>query len=308
LNAQTSLHFSGLDWTVRSGGGGPGPNNWSDDPGSVWVDTSGFLHMKIHKTGDTWYCSEIYASKSFGYGEYRFDVISDVEQYDPNVVVGLFSYESDEREIDIEFSRWANPGNVAGWYTVQPAPYNATNQDSFALALNGSPSTHLFRWSADSIFFKSSRPYTITVPPTDSLICQWTYTGNNNPPVGNERLHINFWLFHGNPPQDLQEEELVIKAVQVPSPASIKPYPSHFEEVKVYPNPAMSMMFVQIEEDVKMQELTIFNAEGQQIESLCIHDPISIIDVSRFEAGIYYLRFDGPERSFLKKFAVFRFN
>ena len=217
VSAQTTIQFAGIQWTVRSGSGGPGPNYWSNSSNSVWVDSQGQLHMKIRKSGNTWYCSEIYAQQSFGYGEYKFYVSSNVENYDPNIVAGLFLYENDSREIDIEFSRWGNQSNVDGWYTVQPPPYTSSNQNSFSLNLTGDYSTHRFVWSNSNIYFQSYHGHYSTLPSTDFLINQWTYTGNNNPPVGNERLHINFWLYNGQPPTNQNEAELIIGAVYVPS-------------------------------------------------------------------------------------------
>ncbi len=213
---QTTIKFTGIKWTVRSGGGGPGPNNWSDSSNSVWVDSLGQLHLKIRRIGDSWYCSEVYAQQSFGYGEYMFYVASNVENYDPEIVVGLFLYENDRREIDIEFSKWEDPASVDGWYTVQPPPYNNSNQDSFALNLNGNYSTHKIIWSSDSISFQSYRGHYRSLLSPDSLINQWTYSENKNPPVGNERLHINFWLYGGKPPTNLNDAELIISAVYVP--------------------------------------------------------------------------------------------
>lgn len=217
LIAQTTIQFAGINWNIRSGTGGPGPNNWSNSSNSVWVDANGYLHLKIRKAGSSWYCAEIYAQQSFGYGGYRFYVASNVENYDPNIVVGLFTYENDNREIDIEFSRWGNSSNVDGWFTVHPPPYNSSNQESFPLNLSSDYSTHKFIWNSSNIFFQSYHGYSESLPSSDSLINQWTYTGNNNPPAGNERLHINFWLYSGNPPINQQEAELIINAVYVPS-------------------------------------------------------------------------------------------
>ena len=231
LSAQTTIQFAGIEWTVRSGSGGPGPNYWSNSSNSVWVDSYGKLHLKIRKVGSTWYCAEIYAQQSFGYGEYRFYVASNVENYDPNIVVGLFIYENDNREVDIEFSRWGNSSNVDGWYTVQPPPYNSSNQQKFALNLSGDYSTHKFIWSSSNIFFQSYHGHYTTLPSSDFLIKQWTYTGNNNPPVGNERLHINFWLYSGNPPVNQKEAEIIINAIFVPT-GSLK--------VTLYPSEAVS--------------------------------------------------------------------
>ncbi len=220
--SQTTISFAGINWYVRSGTGGPGPNNWSDSPSSVWVDGDGRLHLKIRKVNNEWQCAEIYAQQSFGYGEYTFYVASNVENYDKNIVVGLFTYENDSREIDIEFSRWGNSSNVAGWYTVQPPPYNSSNQQSFALNLSGDYSTHKFIWSSSNIFFQSYHGHYPNLPNSSYLIKQWTYSGSNNPPVGNERLHINFWLLNGTPPTNQQDAELIISAVSVPlNPCSI---------------------------------------------------------------------------------------
>jgi hypothetical protein len=33
-----TITFAGRSWEVKSGTGGPGPNNWSDSASSVWVD------------------------------------------------------------------------------------------------------------------------------------------------------------------------------------------------------------------------------------------------------------------------------
>ena len=60
LNART-VSFAGCEWTVKTGDNiGPGPNDWSDDTGNVWIDGIGRLHLKIRKEGNNWYCSEIY--------------------------------------------------------------------------------------------------------------------------------------------------------------------------------------------------------------------------------------------------------
>ncbi|MFA6401895.1 MAG: T9SS type A sorting domain-containing protein [Salinivirgaceae bacterium] len=215
--AQSTIEFSGISWNVRSGVGGPGPNNWSDNPKNVWVDSLGRLHLKITKEGNTWYCSEIYTQQSIGYGKYLFYLAENPLDYDPNIVVGLFTYESDTKEIDIEFSQWADTNSLNGWYTVQPPPYNNSNQNSFSANLKKGNTTHKFNWSADSIHFQSYSGNYRLLPSPDSLINEWTYSGNSNPPAGNERLHINFWLFKGNMPQNQLDAELVVNAVFVPS-------------------------------------------------------------------------------------------
>jgi hypothetical protein len=225
--AQNTITFAGIDWYVRNGTGGPGPNHWSSSSNNVWVDANGYLHLKIRKAGGIWYCSEVFAQQSFGHGEYRFYVASNVENYDRNLVVGLFTYldidgdgliesSAGDGEIDIEFSRWNNASNVAGWYTVQPPPYTSSNQQSFALNLTGDYSTHKFIWSDSAIFFQSYHGHYDTLPSQSYLIKEWTYTGSSNPQAGSELLHINFWLFNGNQPTNHLDAELIIRAVHIP--------------------------------------------------------------------------------------------
>ena len=52
----------------------------------------------------------------FGYGSYRFELDSDINNLDPNVVLGLFTWSDDPaweyRQIDIECSRWTNPADT----------------------------------------------------------------------------------------------------------------------------------------------------------------------------------------------------
>jgi uncharacterized protein (TIGR02145 family) len=351
-----TIHFAGLIWDIKSGYGGPGPNYWSDSPQNVWLDDSGQLHLKIRQDendSNKWYCSEIIAQQSYGYGEYRFYVSSNVNNLDSNIVVGLFTYETDvdnpinnnqelaasysddliwleekkvnldclksseesyisvtspneittngplrwpvrsnqdikwekhisgrviielykggefystiisnppgdsiyrwlipsdqtpgtdykikitsvndnsisdlsdttfticiHREIDIEFSRWADPAKKNGWFTVQPTTSNS--QKSFNL--NCDYSTHKFIWNCSNIFFQSYFGHYSTLPDPSYLIDSFTYTnelpspGTNNPPSGNERLHINIFLYHRVSPSLYRDVEVVIKNIYI---------------------------------------------------------------------------------------------
>ncbi|NVO19401.1 MAG: T9SS type A sorting domain-containing protein [Bacteroidetes bacterium] len=300
-NAQKKISFSGMEWFVRSGGGGPGPNQWSDDTASVQVDAQGNLHMKIRREGGTWYCSEIYALKSYGYGEYKFEVSSDLEHYDPKVVVGLFTYETDDKEIDIEFARWGDLNGLPGWYTVQPYPYNSTNQSGFELGLSGQPSRHLFKWSSDSIVFQSYRPFVLTVPPMDSLIHKWTYTGTHNPPVGNERLHINFWLFQGQAPSNLKDAELVISSVHVPSTASSGTLRLVNTEILLYPNPAHNLLGINYPVTAN-PKISLLSITGRLICSDIHLNNAGFIDISTLENGMYLLCIQDEMNTIFKKF------
>jgi len=288
INAQTTIQFAGIAWKVKNAlQAGPGPNNWSDSPSSVWVDTEGSLHMKIRKSGNTWYCSEIIAQQSFGYGEYRFYLASDVESYDPEVVTGLFTYETDTREIDIEFSRWGNPANIDGYYTIQPVV--AGNQKTFTPGLGGKNSTHKFTWNSSNIFFQSYFGHYASLPAVDSLIQQWNYNGSYNPPAGNERLHINFWLFQGHVPVNQQEAELVIKSVFVPSVTANVPL-SVSTAMKISPNPFTDMISVELPRICDECTLSVCNSVGQEILNIPLTETKTEINLGAFSSGIYFVK------------------
>lgn len=211
------ISFSGIKWEVREAiDQGPGPNNWSSSKGSVFVDSQGQLHLKIRKIAGIWHCSQITAKKSYGYGKYLFYVSTNVEELDPNVVTGLFTYENDSKEIDIEFTRFGNPLNDVGLYTVQPTPYTANNKHTFPLNLHGTHTTHSINWTPKGIYFESYHGHSPSLPSEEMLINRWSYEGTRNPPVGNERLNLNFWLFQGKSPETNKDIEVIISKVFVP--------------------------------------------------------------------------------------------
>lgn len=213
VDART-IQFSGLTWIVKSGFGGPGPNSWSDSTQSVWVDTNGALRLKIRQIGGVWHSAEVFTVDSFGYGTYLFQVASEVDQFTDNVIVGLFTYLDDLNEIDIEFGRWGNPASTAGQFVTQPAI--SGNILRFDLSPAGSLSTHSFTWRPNSIFYQSfvGQHDELPAPAGFTKIQDWTYTGQDIPAAGGERLRINLWQVGGAAPSDGQEVELVIPAVR----------------------------------------------------------------------------------------------
>ncbi|WP_163707569.1 glycoside hydrolase family 16 protein [Mangrovibacterium lignilyticum] len=227
--AQRTIQFAGIEWYVKDGFAGPGPNYWSDSSKSVWVDSNGFLHLKIRKIRGEWHCSEIYSKQKFGYGEYKFHVASNVEKYASNIIVGLFVYENDSSEIDIEFPN-RDSQSMLGWYTVQPSPYDDENHERFALNLSGDYSTHKFIWRKDNIEFESYHGHADSLPSPGYLINEWTYDGDYIPKAGKASLHINFWLNEGQAPGDRKDAELTINWVHIqPQKEVVQDYIGKFE-------------------------------------------------------------------------------
>ena len=221
LDAKT-LTWCGQSWTIKNGSGlGPGPNNWSDSTNNVWVDSNGYLHLKICKVGSLWYCAEITSENSFTYGEYRFRVASEYDKYCTNVVGGLFTYLDDTNEIDIEFTRaWTGTNNAN--FATQPADRVGNHLYYYSQFTEGNYSSHRFRWETNSIFFQSYYGHADPPPATNLTIATWTYTGGDIPEDSSEKLHLNMWLFKGRAPTATQYLELVVHDFQfIPSTNSI---------------------------------------------------------------------------------------
>ena len=205
------IKFSGLDWIVRTNPTikkGPGPNLFSDSEENVWVDNNGKLHLKIiHREGE-WYCAGVYSKKSFGHGKYTFYVNSDVTKLDKNVVAGLFTYYDDSQEIDIEFSKWSLEENMIGQYAVQPSS-KPGNINRFDIPENAGPTIHSFDWKSNAIHFFSGKNTA-----NKQELAQWSYSGPDVPSAHKERLRLNLWLYKGQIPSDLEEQEIVIDSVK----------------------------------------------------------------------------------------------
>lgn len=193
------VRFGGYEWVVKSSAQfGPGPNVWSDQPSSVWVDAQG-LHLTIQQVGGIWTASEVILNRSLGHGTYSFRTNVRPAQLDRNVVFGLFTYNYADpafahREIDMEFSPslGATPG-ASGHFTVQPYQVRGNTHDFVS---DGSPA-QMFDWRPDRVTFQSGGE-------------EWTYFGQGAPSAGGENVRINLWLFGGQPPSNGQPVELVI--------------------------------------------------------------------------------------------------
>jgi hypothetical protein len=219
----THLEFSGASWLVKDSGGfpvGPGPNLFSDDPRNVRVEADGSLHLTITNRDGQWQAAEvIHASPDpglLGHGTYRFQVRAALDDFDVNVVLGLFTWDSfapteNYREIDVEASRWGEPADPTNaQYVVQP--YSAQgNLRRFAVGPGVATTTHAFTWRADTIHFQSWHGAASEPPTPSSLIDSWLYTGPDVPAEGGENARINLWLVWGARPTDGREVEVEIE-------------------------------------------------------------------------------------------------
>ena len=206
------ISFAGYTWIVKDHPYpvGPGPNMFSNSAKHVWVDNDGRLHLKVRKTHGRWTCAEVFMDSSLGFGEYSFTSTINTKRMDPNIVLGLFQYDMDaesdfHREIDIEFSTW---GLIAGpnlFYTIHSKAPDLL-QERFRFITTNELSIHSYLWQPGEVLFRSSVPGKKSENDFQAVL-----RGNAVPDKGNQRVHINLWLFKGNAPAYEKSFEVIIE-------------------------------------------------------------------------------------------------
>ena len=219
------ISFSGYDWWLKDSPGlvGPGPNYFSDSTNNVWLDAQGRLHLRITNRSNQWQCAELVTQRTFGYGSYRFELDSVVNDINPSVVLGLFTWSDDpaytHREIDVECGRWADPGDVNNaQYVVQPWDW-ANHLARYAVPAGLTNSTHSFTWESNRVSYQALRGAYSPNPPPTNLISTWIFNQTSDvPQTGDENVRINLWLIYGNAPTNNSEVEFIVKSFQFVPP------------------------------------------------------------------------------------------
>jgi len=187
-----ALSFGGYSWAVKTGHAGPGPNDFS--AANARVDAAGRLHLAVARDAATgaWTCAEVVLNASLGYGTYAWTLAPPAPVgLDENIVIGLFTYENDTREVDVEFSAWggAFPG-VNADFAVQPATVKrfAAGADAVRAGYTWGPGFVNFTCGGEA----------------------WSHAGADVPPPGAERVHMNAWLDRGHAPATGEGAEVVV--------------------------------------------------------------------------------------------------
>jgi len=196
-----TLHFSGYDWDVRRDAS---PRGGKTNPYSVenaWTDARGFLHLRLNRVDGQWTCAEVSLTQSLGSGLYRFTV-ADSSRLDPAAVMTLFTYDPSEmnqhhREMDIEVSRFGDPGGENAQYVVQPY-YDPENVVRFSVPPGRL--TYSFRWEPGRVAFQTVRD--LTPAGGGKVIATHTFS-SGVPSPGGESVLINLYAF-GNSPIPVQ--------------------------------------------------------------------------------------------------------
>jgi hypothetical protein len=218
--AASSVTWKGHTWTVTSGGmAGVAPGALTN----VSVDASGFLHLKITKSGSSWTAAEMFTNDRLGFGTYQWQIDAPIDHLDRNVVLGLFPYgpiagigKDGTNEIDIEYSYWGDANGPNGDWTDYPASGSTIGELAYNFSLGGgTASTSRFIWKSTSIqdfLLSGYQP----IGSLTGLIKTWTYTPSNpttNIPQQALPLGMNLWCF-GAPPSNGQGVEVIIRDFQ----------------------------------------------------------------------------------------------
>jgi PKD repeat protein len=173
------LVWKGFVWTARDGQGAPQYNRWN--PQGIYVDYLDRLHLTIKNVNGVWYSSEADNDIDYLYGKYTWTVDQESLNLDKNTVVGLFTYETDVDEHDIEFSKWEDETKNNTWFSNQPRPvYNAAVYPSEKVLCS-------IDWQPYGC------RYTIV---TESGTTLADYTDNDaSPTTVAESLAMNLWLW-----------------------------------------------------------------------------------------------------------------
>jgi hypothetical protein len=220
------LTFAGRQWTIKHANIplGPGPNYFSDFPNDVWIDDQEYLHLSVHEYGGTWYSTEVVSVDTFGYGTYVWTIQGNLKNIDPNIVLGLFTWDNNtfqeqaNSEVDIEFSKWGvDTVENTLQYGVQPINFGVYYPERVYKPEVSSDnwigvSTHSFTWTDTLITWKSWVGPTYNDGPP---LCSWTFDDDNparikyennmesDPivipePGSTTNARMNLWLINSN--------------------------------------------------------------------------------------------------------------
>jgi hypothetical protein len=213
--ATRTVWFSGFRWDVRDEPrpSGPGPNRFSDSHRTVWLDARRRLHLRIERRNGHWYCAELTTERALGYGTYTFHVTGRPIDLDPNVVLGLFTWDDHggehHREIDIELSRWGDPSEADAQFVVQPYQ-TPTNIHRFDIDGPRAGTTQAFAWTRGQVEFWSLWGHVHPDTTSRALIDHWVNAGSDVPTPSDAHVHVNLWLKDGLLPIDGRAADIVL--------------------------------------------------------------------------------------------------
>jgi endo-1,3-1,4-beta-glycanase ExoK len=192
------IHWKEQDWFLSGGRADPGNNYWNNT--GAWIDNQNRLHLTIINKCGKWYCTELVSQHKYTYGTFTWTVASPVYTFDKNSVLGLFTYQDDNHELDIEPARWGYENGDNLGYSVQPYQNKGNSQTYKVKGTSGANTTYKLEWKPNYIKFSSMQ--------NGKVISEWNYTQASGIPKTPETVMMNLWLF--KPPSDGKNIECII--------------------------------------------------------------------------------------------------
>ncbi len=200
-----SVEFSGYQWEIRQTAGSPGGTRNAYDPSNVWTDHDGFLHLRVSQADGRWRCAEAVLTRSLGYGSYKY-LVRDIGHFEPAAVLAFYTWDDSgpSREMNIEISRWGETEEKNAQFVIQPyiVPANTVRFNAPA-----GPSTFSMAWEPGRVSFSALRgaaTFRGAAPVASHLFTSGV------PSPGNERVHLNLYVFDNKQRNPLQHEFEVI--------------------------------------------------------------------------------------------------
>jgi uncharacterized protein (TIGR03437 family) len=207
-----SIDFSGERFFVKRAVEpvGPGPNRFSDSEQSVFLDSQGYLHLKLLRINGEWHSAEVYTAKKVGFGTYTLIFVVPPGMH-PCQVFGAYTWaeaETNSRELDaVEVSRFCDP-QAQGNSQVVVQPFDLPgNRKRFDLPA-GVAVTQVMKWDESGVAFQSFAGDS----PSGVPIHEWTFLGAvTSPDSANLAFRLNLWWFDEAGPER-PGTEFVIRA------------------------------------------------------------------------------------------------
>ena len=236
---ETRIEFAERQWQVKTGNfrRGPGNNFFGGSKKNLFVDLRGHLHLKITERDGSLYCVELNTRDTLGYGRYTYEIEADFHDFDPKVVLGLFTWDHSSfdtqanSEIDIEFSKWGFPlAESLMHYSIHPVALERLHLErSYSSKLSAKElsgiRTHVMEWRDTSVSFYS---YLGKNTLQENLMDRFHYSFKNpariksadgkrsdpikvpKPGVG-VQAHINLWILGLEKTLENEKPEIVIR-------------------------------------------------------------------------------------------------
>lgn len=173
-----TLRFEGRSWHVRESRTpvGAGPNLWSSEGARV---EGGRLHLRASEAQGAWHSVEV-ASPVLDWPLQLSVHLGALPNIDENTVVGVFLYEDDRREVDVEFAQWGESDSLPAQFAV--SFQNAAEVRRFPWPEG--PVTVRFAWDSDAL---------VVTLESEQSTRTWRVPTEHTGPTPSLRLHINVW-------------------------------------------------------------------------------------------------------------------